>query len=235
MEDKPLLVSSSEPALLVQPQADAAAKRSMAKASAVMVAVVVAAMVGVTMLAGMSTQTITTTGQLVQSASADVDCDTVVYMTTDKKCNSYDSPVLSGFDVTEYFSLDYDAGDEAVQGLDEYTATYMGYTFYFASSANQAVFEANPSLYAPAYGGFCAYGVSGYDGNNFMTKQTQLWSTPVDVNEYAVIDGTLYMFRGSDAREFFVESSDTDISGGDGLWSSWFGECAGFFNTECYM
>merc|ERR1711865_613336 len=107
--------------------------------------------------------------------------------------------------VTEYFSLDYDAGDEAVQGLDEYTATYMGYTFYFASSANRALFEANPSLYAPAYGGFCAYGVSGYAGNNFMTKQTQLWSTPVDVNEYAVIDGTLYMFRGSDAREFFVE------------------------------
>ena len=59
----------------------------------------------------------------------------------------------------------------------------MGYTFYFASSGNQALFEANPSQYAPAYGGFCAYGVSGYDGNNYMSRETQLWSTPVDVNE----------------------------------------------------
>ena len=77
--------------------------------------------------------------------------------------------------------------------------------------------------------------MSGYDGNNYMTKQTQLWSTLVDVNEYAVINDALYLSRGSDARELFAESSDTDVAGGDSLWSSWFGQCAGFFNTQCYM
>lgn len=84
-------------------------------------------------------------------------------------------------------------------------------------------------------GGFCAYGISGYDGKVYMKRTSQLWSTPIDPNEYWVDDNSLYMFRGSDARSFFVESSDADIAGADSLWGSWFGDCTGFFNTQCFM
>ena len=36
----------------------------------------------------------------------------------------------------------------------------MGATFKFASAENRDIFRANPSNYAPQYGGYCAYAVS---------------------------------------------------------------------------
>ena len=85
------------------------------------------------------------------------------------------------------------------------------------------------------WGGFCAYGVSGYDGNNYLKKITQLWSVPADVNQFSIIDSKLYLFRGAGAKELFEADLDTNVEGGNGMWEGWFGDCTGFFNTECFM
>lgn len=82
------------------------------------------------------------------------------------QCVSKNSPVLSGYDVVAYFSLD--EGADGVQGTEEFTATYQEYTFYFSSQDNLNQFEANPSKYAPQWGGFCAYGIS---SESFWTLQ----------------------------------------------------------------
>ena len=80
MEGSRLIVRRDEDAEdAAAPALDGAAKRAMARASASFILVVVGALVGVTMLAGMSAQPAVTTGQLVQSARAeDLDCDSVV-------------------------------------------------------------------------------------------------------------------------------------------------------------
>lgn len=79
----------------------------------------------------------------------------------------FSKPVLYGYDVVEYFSLD--ASANGVQGSADFAATLMttdknanatqkmqptNWTFYFKDAANKAAFEADPWKYAPQWGGF---------------------------------------------------------------------------------
>jgi YHS domain-containing protein len=62
---------------------------------------------------------------------------------------------LHGFDPVGYFS-----DGRPTQGRADLAAVHDGATYYFASPQNLEAFEANPERYAPAFGGFCAFGVS---------------------------------------------------------------------------
>lgn len=75
-------------------------------------------------------------------------------------------PVLFGYDVVEYFSLN--DGDEGVMGTEDYQYDLLttdmsdnenpmddtNYTFYFKDQANLDLFAADPWKYAPKWGGF---------------------------------------------------------------------------------
>ena len=56
-------------------------------------------------------------------------------------------PVLAGYDVAAYFSLE--AGADAIQGVEQYYSIYGNYTFYFSSADNRAAFAAEPTKYLP--------------------------------------------------------------------------------------
>jgi YHS domain-containing protein len=62
---------------------------------------------------------------------------------------------VHGHDVVAYF-----ADGTPTAGSDEFAHVYDGATYRFASRANLDAFKADPAKYAPAYGGFCAYGVA---------------------------------------------------------------------------
>ncbi len=62
---------------------------------------------------------------------------------------------IRGYDSVAYFIV-----GQPTKGSDHFTAEYMGATFKFASAENRDIFKANPSGYAPQYGGYCAYAVS---------------------------------------------------------------------------
>eukprot|EP00054_Salpingoeca_dolichothecata_P032043 m.265433 g.265433 ORF g.265433 m.265433 type:complete len:79 (-) comp29009_c0_seq1:441-677(-) len=64
-------------------------------------------------------------------------------------CLCAGTPVLGGYDVVAYFTA-----SQPTKGSSNYTASYRNYTFQFASSTNANIFKANPSKYAPAYGGY---------------------------------------------------------------------------------
>jgi len=168
------------------------------------------------------------------------------FAVSDAECNAKDSPVLSGVDVVAYRDLAYSYNASApfgsrivaagaVAGSADYTSTYADYTFYFSTAANRDLFAARPAYYAPAWGGFCAFGISGYDGNNYLKKESQLWSVPADVDQWSIIDDRLYLFRGEEAMELFREAEARNVAGGESEWSGWFGECTGYYNTQCFM
>lgn len=48
-------------------------------------------------------------------------------------------PVMEGADLVSYFSLP--VGEAAMYGTEEYQARYNGYTFFFVSEENKALFE----------------------------------------------------------------------------------------------
>ena len=63
---------------------------------------------------------------------------------------------ISGYDAVAYFTE-----GKPRRGNGRYAAQFDGVTYLFASEDNKKKFEANPQKYIPAYGGYCALGVTG--------------------------------------------------------------------------
>ncbi|KIC13769.1 twin-arginine translocation pathway signal protein [Leisingera sp. ANG1] len=85
---------------------------------------------------------------------------------------------IGGYDAVAFFER-----GAAEQGRRSHAVMWKGVVWRFASSRNQALFEANPRAYAPAFGGYCAYAMSRgqlHEGN------PQLW---------AIVDGDLYLLN----------------------------------------
>lgn len=150
---------------------------------------------------------------------------------------SSNGPVLSGYDVVAYFSLE--SGSDGVLGSAIYNATYGGYSFYFETAANRDLFEADPAAYAPQYGGFCSWGIA---EESVWDKANMGPSADPDVWE--IIDGKLYLFMFDKPHDKFMgllTDDDLDASGstaayisdGDERWDGWYGDEV-VFNTDCF-
>ena len=83
---------------------------------------------------------------------------------------------VHGYDVVAYFNE-----GKPVKGDAKFAANQSKATYRFASQANLDTFKANPAKYEPAYGGYCAFGVS--VGAKFDGDPT-LWK---------IVDGRLYL------------------------------------------
>lgn len=62
---------------------------------------------------------------------------------------------IKGYDTVSYFTK-----GAPTKGSDKYTAAFNGAVYHFSSANNRDLFQANPTKYAPQYGGFCAMGVA---------------------------------------------------------------------------
>ena len=63
--------------------------------------------------------------------------------------------ILAGHDAVAYFTQ-----NKPVLGKSEFTAVHNDAIYRFSSAANRDAFNSNPEKYAPAYGGFCAFGTT---------------------------------------------------------------------------
>lgn len=86
--------------------------------------------------------------------------------------------VLDGQDVVAYRLQ-----DRAMRGSAEFSAEYGGATFHFASQDNLEAFRQDPALYAPKFGGFCAFGLA-----------TQESKAPVNPETFKIYNGELLLF-----------------------------------------
>ncbi len=84
---------------------------------------------------------------------------------------------IGGYDTVAYFTR-----GEAVPGSAEFSAQHNGATWWFASAEHRDLFEADPASYAPAYGGWCAYGMA--EGYAAETDP---------VNGWTIHEGRLYL------------------------------------------
>jgi hypothetical protein len=83
---------------------------------------------------------------------------------------------IRGYDPVAYFTV----GRPTV-GDARFEARHQGAIFRFASAANRDAFVANPTRYAPQYGGYCAWAVS------------QGYTAGIDPNAWRIVDGRLYL------------------------------------------
>src|SRR5215813_8544175 len=93
---------------------------------------------------------------------------------------------LQGYDPVAFFTE-----NKPIKGKPELKSTYQGVTYLFASAENKMRFEKEPAKYEPAFGGFCAYGVS----RNKLVE--------VDVEAFQLVDGRLLLQYNKSVRDTF--------------------------------
>ena len=71
-----------------------------------------------------------------------------------------DGPEHSTVGVSGYDLVSYHTGEKPLRGNGNHLAVHDGVTYLFVNEENKEAFEANPQKYTPAYGGYCAYGVT---------------------------------------------------------------------------
>lgn len=109
---------------------------------------------------------------------------------------------VHGHDVVAYFT----EGTPTL-GLAGFAHVYEGATYRFASQANLDAFKADPAKYAPAYGGFCAYGVAvdkKFDG---------------DPRFWKVVDDRLYLNLNADIQAKWLEDIPGNIAEAEVNWA----------------
>lgn len=82
-----------------------------------------------------------------------------------------------GYDVVSYFD------GEALEGYEKIQSDYNGAKYLFTSLTNKEIFDKNPEIYIPQYGGWCAYAM-GIDGSKVK----------IDPKTFKVLDKKLYLF-----------------------------------------
>ncbi len=98
------------------------------------------------------------------------------------------TPAVQGYDV-----VSYQTSKRPIKGSGHYVYDYQGATYQFANEANLAVFKKDPMKYVPAYGGYCAYGVS--VGKKFVG----------DPEVWRIVDGKLYLNLDNSIQAIWLE------------------------------
>ena len=115
---------------------------------------------------------------------------------TDKK-----GVALGGYDPVTYF-----ADGAPKRGDATIEATFNGGLFHFVSQDNRALFEKDPTKYAPAYGGFCGYAAS-------VGKVR-----PADPLIWSIVDGQLVVQHTKGADELWKKDVAGNKAKADRYW-----------------
>jgi YHS domain-containing protein len=108
---------------------------------------------------------------------------------------------IEGYDPVAYFE---DGAPR--EGSAEFEHAWNGATWRFASAAHRDAFAADPSRYAPQFGGYCAWAVS--EGA----------TAGIDPDAWAIVDGKLYLNYSKKIQARWEAERDARIERGHALW-----------------
>jgi len=108
---------------------------------------------------------------------------------------------IQGYDPVAYFTE-----SKPVQGSNRYTATHKNAIYYFSSHKNRDLFVKDKTKYAPAYGGFCAFGVA------FERKFT------TDPMAWKIVDHRLYLNKSKNVQSKWFKDIPGYIESSESNW-----------------
>ncbi len=110
---------------------------------------------------------------------------------------------IQGYDPVSYFDAAPAVGQAGL------TVDHLGAVYRFANDANRKKFLADPTHFAPAYGGWCA------------TAMAEGSKVDIDPSSYKITDGRLFLFyKGffGDARKKWVKDEANYTPKADTEW-----------------
>ena len=108
---------------------------------------------------------------------------------------------IGGYDPVAYFTQ-----SKPVKGRGDFSYSYKGADWNFASQENLDAFKASPEKYAPQYGGYCAYAVS------------QGYTASTDPLAWTIVDDKLYLNYSKSVRQLWLREAKNNILKGDKNW-----------------
>lgn len=108
---------------------------------------------------------------------------------------------IQGYDPVAFFT-----DGKPVKGKPEFPARHNGALYYFASKEHRDLFKADPVKYEPAFGGYCAYGVS----RNKLVE--------IDVDAFQIVDGQLLLQYNKGVRDDFNKDPRGNLSKAHTNW-----------------
>ncbi|PQJ83480.1 YHS domain-containing (seleno)protein [Aliivibrio sifiae] len=114
----------------------------------------------------------------------------------------FSNKAIDGYDSVSYFTA-----DKPLKGHSEFVTSYMDADWYFSSQENLDLFSANPTKYAPQYGGFCAWAVAEKNDR-----------APGDPNQFSIVAGKLYLNYDAQVKGLWEEDIQGFITQGDKNW-----------------
>ena len=115
--------------------------------------------------------------------------------------HSYNLP-SSGVAIDGYCPVAYFAVNKPVKGKPQYASTYNEVTYHFVNADAKKSFDKEPEKYIPAYGGWCAFGMSVQD------------KFPIDPLNFEIVNGKLNLFlknKHVDARTLWNKGNEKDL------------------------
>jgi YHS domain-containing protein len=108
---------------------------------------------------------------------------------------------LQGYDTVAYFT-----DGKPVKGSPEFTASYKGATYRFASAEHRDMFNQNPAKYEPQFGGFCGYAAS-------INKLA-----PIEVQYFQVLHDRLILQHNEKAWKLWHQDVEGNLKKADANW-----------------
>ncbi len=105
-----------------------------------------------------------------------------------------------------YDAVVYHTQGKAMRGTGDHVAMYGGEAYLFANEQNKEKFVASPHRFAPAYGGYCAYGVS--VGKKFV-GDPEIWK---------IVGGKLYLNLNADIQKLWKKDIRGNITKAESNW-----------------
>ena len=108
---------------------------------------------------------------------------------------------VSGYDVVAYFTV-----GEPTRGSEDLEYVWRDVRWRFSSVEHKIAFEADPTKYAPRYGGYCAGGMA-------LGRRA-----PIDPEAFVIVDGKLYLNFNKSTAEDFRATTEESIAKADDNW-----------------
>ena len=112
-----------------------------------------------------------------------------------------DGLAINGYDPVAFFRQ-----SKAVKGATVYSLEWRDATWRFSSKENLDSFAQSPELYAPQYGGYCAFGMA--EGHK----------APTEPGTWSIVNGKLYFNYNIKVKQLWVKDTTAYIAKGDVNW-----------------
>ena len=108
---------------------------------------------------------------------------------------------LQGYDPVAFFT-----DGKPMKGDAKFPARHKGATYLFSTKERRELFTKDPAKYEPAFGGYCAFGVSRGKLVN------------IDVEAFQIVDGRLLLQYSKGVRDDFNKDAKANLAKAEANW-----------------